>query len=196
MAGARRGPSRSFNPLRFGAPPPRESDCDEHRHYPGVSIPFASGHLRHLNKSSPSKGERSGFNPLRFGAPPPQREWGGHMCSCHGFNPLRFGAPPPHTTDAETWPQEGMVSIPFASGHLRHIRSGITSPTWLTTFQSPSLRGTSATLSSGTSRGASSPGFNPLRFGAPPPHCVDHRAPRQPERFQSPSLRGTSATFW
>src|SRR5579872_1281070 len=110
---------RSFNPLRFGAPPPRESISDDA--------------LRAVS-----------FNPLRFGAPPPHKWRVGKMYLLLGFNPLRFGAPPP----------------------LKESDLGL--PEYVV-FQSPSLRGTSATRFRTQLLAADLLRFNPLRFGAPPP---------------------------
>jgi len=61
------------------------------------------------------------------------------------FNPLRFGAPPPPKTSPRSGRGGSRVSIPFASGHLRHGLIPISKPDTSGMFQSPSLRGTSAT---------------------------------------------------
>src|SRR5579872_582085 len=137
--------SQSFNPLRFGAPPPPKRLIGSGSGSPRVSIPFASGHLRHYRERARKIAEHLGFNPLRFGAPPPQSTVGDAECGQFSFNPLRFGAPPPLDFGSAAVYLRQLVSIPFASGHLRHAQTRL--------FRS----------------GHYGRGFNPLRFGAPPP---------------------------
>src|SRR5579872_4165583 len=108
--------SQSFNPLRFGAPPPPKRLIGSGSSSPRVSIPFASGHLRHYRERARKIAEHLGFNPLRFGAPPPQSTVGDAECGQFSFNPLRFGAPPPQpTVGAAQCGQVGFTPLRFGA---------------------------------------------------------------------------------